>query len=90
MGMTQHDLAGAVGYKSGTAISLIESGAREVKSSSIALFANALGVSTSVLIGEDTASDISTAIFSDNSLSPSQKKELSNFYEYVKNTGPRS
>lgn len=84
--MTQQDLADKLTdlYKSGTAISLIESNARGVDANDLPAFAEALGVNVTTLLGEQVANDFSTALRSDASLTPDDKDKILDFYKYVK------
>ncbi len=84
--MTQQDLADKLTdlYKSGTAISLIESNARGVDANDLPAFAKALGVNISTLLGEQVTHDFSTALRADASLTPDDKKQIEDFYKYVK------
>lgn len=52
-GMTQDELARAVGYKSRSTIAKIESGERDVSQSMVIKFAKALNTTTAVLMGND-------------------------------------
>lgn len=52
-GMTQDELAHAVGYKSRSTIAKIESGERDVSQSMVIKFAKALNTTTAVLMGND-------------------------------------
>lgn len=52
-GMTQDELAHAVGYKSRSTIAKIEAGERDVSQSMVVKFSKALNVSTSVLMEND-------------------------------------
>lgn len=52
-GMTQDELAHAVGYKSRSTIAKIESGERDVSQSMVIKFAKALNTTTAVLMGID-------------------------------------
>lgn len=85
--MTQQDLADKLSelYKSGTAISLIESNARGVDANDLPAFAEALGINVTTLLGEQVGHDFSTALRSDASLTPADKKQILDFYNYVKN-----
>ena len=51
VGLTQQELADKVGYKSKSAINKIELGLRDISQSKIILFADALNVEPSVLLG---------------------------------------
>ena len=64
-GMTQDELAHAVGYKSRSTIAKIEAGQRDVSQSKIVAFAKALNTSTSVLMGSEK--EKSTPIVNDRS-----------------------
>lgn len=68
-GMTQDELAHAVGYKSRSTIAKIESGERDASQSMIIALANALNTSPSVLMGYDDVSvdKKSTPIIADRS-----------------------
>jgi transcriptional regulator with XRE-family HTH domain len=84
-GLSQQQLADALDYKTGTAISLIESGARGVDVSDISGFAKALGVNTSTLLGvHDEPVTFSTALRADADLTKKDKDDILNFYQYVK------
>lgn len=52
-GMTQDELAHAVGYKSRSTIAKIESGERDISQSMVIKFAKALNTTTAVLMGND-------------------------------------
>lgn len=52
-GMTQDELARAVGYKSRSTIAKIESGERDISQSMVIKFAKALNTTTAVLMGND-------------------------------------
>lgn len=52
-GMTQDELARAVGYKSRSTIAKIESGERDVSQSMVIKFAKALNTTTAVLMGNE-------------------------------------
>lgn len=83
--MSQQELAKASGYQSGTAISLIESGARGIGANDIPKFAQALGISGAALLGENTKRvDFSTALRADEALNKKDKKDIQDFYNYVK------
>lgn len=58
-GMTQDELAHAVGYKSRSSIAKIESGERDASQSMIAALAKALDTSPSALMGWDNDTDLS-------------------------------
>ena len=84
--LTQQELADKLTdlYKSGTAISLIESDARGVDANDLPAFASALGVNVSVLLDEQVTHDFSTALRSDASLTPDDQSKILDFYNYVK------
>lgn len=58
-GMTQDELAHAVGYKSRSSIAKIESGERDASQSMIAALAKALDTSPSALMGWDNDTNLS-------------------------------
>ncbi len=83
--MSQQELADALGFKSGTAISLIESGARGTSAEDIPKFAKVLGVNPSDLLGESSSSpDFSTVLRADKQLTKRDKEDILNFYQHVK------
>ncbi len=84
-GLSQQSLAETLGYKSGTAISLIESDARGVDADDIPRFAEELGITTSLLLGEQSeVPSFSAVLRADAELSKKDKEEIINFYNYVK------
>ena len=84
-GMSQQQLADEIGYKSGTAVSLIESGARGVDANDLPRIAEALHVNITALVGDkNEVPKFTVALRADGDLDDSDKKEILNFYNYVK------
>ena len=84
-GMSQQALADEVGFQSGTAISLIESGDRRVSVGDLKLIAEALDVPMPILLGEEEPKpNIKVALRSDGDLTPKDRDEVLGFYKYVK------
>lgn len=68
-GMTQEQLAEKTGYKTRSAINKIESGLRDINQSQIVLFAKALNVSPSYLMGwEEESKETKYSVNSDPSV----------------------
>ncbi len=85
-GLSQQEVAEKLSYKTGTAISLIESNARSVDANDLPKLALALGVTVSDLVGEESvATDFSYALRADKSLSKDDKAKILDYYNYVKN-----
>ena len=58
-GMSQLDLALAVGYKGRSAISKVEKGERDISQSMVIKYANALGVTPNYLLSGEEMSEVS-------------------------------
>lgn len=88
-GMTQAELAKAIGYTSGSAITLIEKGQRDIPQRKISSFAKALGVSSEYLVsGEDDKKEVASAPKSvaDCNNNPSNGEEF--FFELISTLAP--
>lgn len=82
--LTQQELANKVGYKSKSAINKIELGLRDISQSKIILFADALNVSPSYLLGIEETSKQEKELFElIKQLDEEQFNELYNFANYV-------
>ncbi|MBQ0090306.1 MAG: helix-turn-helix transcriptional regulator [Prevotellaceae bacterium] len=88
--MSQLELAEAVGYKTASAINKIEMGLRDLSQSKIKLFAEALNIEPSELMGWDSQNNISeeqlkVALFGGaDEVTPEMWEEVKNFAEFVK------
>jgi len=84
-GMSQKDLAEIVGYGSPTAISLIESGEREVAADMLDKIAQALHHDVNFFLGKETPKpDLLFALRADKKISREDEKTILSFVEYVK------
>lgn len=95
-GMTQEELARAVGYNSPgskSTISRIESGRSDISQSQVRLFADALDVSVTELLNLDEAEPVartpdeilSFALFGDSSVvTPEDLSDIRKFAEYIR------
>lgn len=91
-GLSQQDLAEAVGFESGTAISLIEKGLRKVSIPHLDKIATALHSTTVELLGEDAtlpaADPVSTlrfALRADKEIDQHDEEKVLEFYSFIKN-----
>ncbi|MEX0748869.1 MAG: helix-turn-helix transcriptional regulator [Candidatus Saccharimonadales bacterium] len=87
VGLTQQQLAEAVGYKSSTAISLIESGERRVQINELEEIGRKLSVTIGYLLDGEVASehkDVSIALRADEDLSEEDVKGVMNYIEWMK------
>lgn len=83
--MSQSQLAEALGFKSPTAISLIENGERGVASSLLARIAHVLHKDINYLLGEESKTpDIKLALRADKDLSDDDKNAILRFIELAK------
>lgn len=81
LGMTQQDLADAVGYKTRSAINKIELGIRDISRQKVIDFANALNCSPSYLMGwTDEGTNAKSSTIADATL---RMKRETNFLECV-------
>lgn len=85
LGISQIDLAKAVGFESATAISFIESGARGVAAETLELIAKTLKVDVKTLLGQTPDKiDVIVALRADGDLDEAAKKYLETFIENAK------
>lgn len=88
-GKSQQELALDLGYKSDTAIHLIENGKRGVSIETLRKLSQYFGVSTSELIGEKKESvsgklDVVSALRADEGLDEEDVKKITNFIDFIK------
>ena len=82
---SQIDLAGALGFESATAISLIESGERKVRVEDLEKIARFLDKDIKFFIGqEDKAVDVRVALRADKDLSEKDREAILRFIEVAK------
>lgn len=90
-GLSQQELAEAVGFESGTAISLIEKGLRKVSIPHLDKVALALHTTTVDLLGEevsapaDPVSTLRYALRADKEITAQDEAKVLDFYSYIKN-----
>lgn len=85
MGMSQTQLADALGFKSPTAVSLIENGERGVAASLLARIAHILHQDVNYLLGAEIKTpDIKLALRADKDLSDDDKNAILRFIELAK------
>lgn len=85
VGMSQRDLATALGYESPTAVSLIEQGHRKVSVEILEKIAHILQVNMKDLLGDkEEKPDLNFALRASKDLSPEAKSQILNFIEFVK------
>lgn len=88
-GMTQAELAKTIGYTSGSAITLIEKGQRDIPQRKIHAFAKALGVSSEYLVSkEDDETEVATASKSVANYSDSPPNGEKFFFELISTLAP--
>lgn len=84
-GLSQADLAQALGFQSATAVSLIESGDRKVTAGLLENLSTALHRDISYFLGqEDRAVDVQVALRADKDLSKEDKDAILRFIELAK------
>lgn len=90
-GLSQQELAEAVGFESGTAISLIEKGLRKVSIPHLDKIATALHLTTIQLLGEDTTipstdpiSSLRYALRADKEIDAQDEAKVLDFYTFIK------
>jgi len=84
-GMSQSDLAKALGFGSATAVWLIESGARRLKAEGLQKAAEALGRPMGYFLGVDEkAPDIKMALRADRDLTEKDRDAIMRFVEFAK------
>lgn len=88
-GFTQPELAEKVGYKSGTAISLIESGERSVQIGDLEKIAKVLHQDVHFLLTGLPAAQptIKVALRADDSLDKNDVEQIERYIEFLKNQG---
>lgn len=84
-GWSQRQLAKAVGFKSPTAISLIESGLRRVSIQDLEKIAENLKKDLKFFIGQEEEVNLAVALRADKELSPKDQDDVIRFVEFVKN-----
>ncbi|MBD3329599.1 helix-turn-helix domain-containing protein [Candidatus Dojkabacteria bacterium] len=83
--MSQQTLAEKLGYKTDTAISLIENGDRKLSIEKLMKIADIFRVSLAVLLDQDPKhEDVITALRADQNLSEEDKRQISSFIEFIK------
>lgn len=85
-GMSQMDLAKALGFESGTAISLIESNERKVTVENLELIAKILHRDIKYFLGKDEKeiTDVKVALRADKDISKEDKEALLRFIDMAK------
>lgn len=84
LNMPQKELANLIGFDSPTAISLIESGDRKVSVEDLGKIADILHKNIKFFLGEDVEINFEHALRADKNLSAGAKKEVLNFYNFIK------
>lgn len=85
LGMSQSELATALGFESATAISLIEKGERGVTSVLLQRLGNVLHRSVNYFLGEpEKVVDVKVALRADKNLSDDDKNAILRFIELAK------
>lgn len=85
-GMSQKALADSIGFDSATAISLIESGERRVAIEQLEAISNVLHRDIEYFLGQEVKkTNLQFALSADRDLTTSDKKQILNFIEFVKN-----
>ena len=84
--MSQIDLAKAIGFESGTAISLIESGERKVTIENLNLIGSVLHRDITYFLGKDIDKevDVKVALRADKNISDDDKTAILHFIEMAK------
>ncbi|MCC6290862.1 helix-turn-helix transcriptional regulator [Candidatus Nomurabacteria bacterium] len=86
--ISQLDLAKALGYESATAISLIESGARNLRAEDLAKVAEVLQKDVKFFLGqEEEISTVRVALRADKEISPEDQKAILHLVEMAKRKG---
>lgn len=84
--LSQLDLAELLGFKTATAVSLIESGERKLSAENLEFLADKLNRTVDFFFGkEDKKLDFMVALRSDKSLNNSDKEKIEDFYSFIKN-----
>lgn len=84
-GLSQLDLAKALGFQTATAISLIEAGERGVSATILEKLGQVLERDVKYFLGKEDAVDIQVALRADKDLSKEDKEALSRFIQLAKN-----
>lgn len=83
--MSQEDLAKAIGFESGTAISLIEAGKRKVSITDLESISNILHITIEQLLGnKELVADVRFALRADKNLSPSDRSKILEYIDFIK------
>lgn len=86
MGMSQVDLATALGYESPTAISLIEAGQRKLRIEDLEQIAKTLQRDIKFFLGQiENIPNVQVALRADKDLSAKDKETILHFVELAKN-----
>jgi len=89
-GVSQKKLAELVGYESSTAISLIESGQREVGAKTLEKIAEVLKCDVNFLLGREVdAPNIEYALRADKNLTREDEDKIQDFIEFIKSKNDR-
>jgi transcriptional regulator with XRE-family HTH domain len=84
-GLSQLDLASALGFQSATAVSLIESNERGVSAEMLQRLGEVLHRDVKYFLGQDeSVTDVQVALRADKDISEEDKKALSHFIELAK------
>ncbi|RJQ32231.1 MAG: helix-turn-helix domain-containing protein [Actinobacteria bacterium] len=88
-GLSQKQLAGLIGFESGTAISLIESGKRKVAIEDLELIAKVLHRDIKYFLGQQEQIDFRLALRASNDLTAKDKEKILDFIDFVKTNNAR-
>lgn len=84
-GISQKQLAEAIGYESSTAVSLFEAGQREVAIETLEKIAETLKYNIEFFLGkENLAPSIEVALRAEKDLSKGEKDKIQDFIEFIK------
>ncbi len=85
--MSQQALAKKLGYQTDTAVSLIENGDRKLSIEKLMIIADEFSIPLDELLGRETSpkhKDVITALRAEKDLSEKDKKQISDFIEFIK------
>jgi len=86
VGMSQLELAKALGFDSATAISLIEAGERRISVELLETVASIFHKDIKFFLGQEKeTADIKVALRADKELNPEEEKQIMDFIDFVKN-----
>lgn len=84
VGLSQKDLAEAIGYESATAISLIEAGERKVSIVDLEKIATKLNHNVDYFLGTEEKVDFLYALRTDKDLTTSDQEKVLDFVDFIK------